>query len=316
MNGIKISKLPLVFLLFLFLFHWPHYAEENYRPLIYFSTQDDPNTDAALKKTIAEELKIPVHIPLVAGENRLNPFTLIILKGNPPLELPCFSEVYTLFKFFVRNSVHKNGPLIEYQIYNKQLFYQCEPIYLTCGKISDYFAEIVVNQLKFPRKYVRMIHLYNANFIKQDTAQQPAYIEGQHAVLEIYFLDLKSWVVFDLDKGVIGTLNDQPVSLFTLNQAKENEINLTPVGLDQYGKGEQSTLAVNVYYKEARHCFGFKKEKKFHALFTYESPEAKLLFCEIYIKILGTEPILYTSPETFYSVFYAKPTVKPRRTND
>jgi len=297
------SKLGFVFLFF-FLFYLLEFAEEYYRPLIYFTLQNDPNTDMSLKKEISTELKISVVDHLVIGENTLKKFKFVILNGSPPRVMPSFSQVYILFEFIVKNSVHKKGPFLEFQEYNKQLFYESKPIFLTCGKISLYFIYILVNQIKLPRKLVRLTHMYDLRFSVKQKPRKAHYIIGQHTALEICFQDINTWVLLDLNKGVMATLNTKPTSLYALNRAKEDEINLIPVGLDKYGKGRQSAKRTNEYYKDARNCFGFKRKKIFHVLFTYENKALVHLFSDRYIKAYGKDLVIYTSPDAFFSSFY------------
>ena len=302
------TKFTIFILLFIVLLNLAHYADDHYRPLIYFSTNNKPNSDSKLKNKISAELKTNIIDELVFGENKLDKFKFIILKGNPSIEVPPFSEVLKLFRFVARNSIHKNSKQKSHQFYNQKLFYESKPIEITCGKISNYFRELLVRELKFSRKNIRTIHLFDLGFKHKGAMKKTGYIRGQHSVLEIYFRDLGSWVLFDLDKGVIGTLNGRPVSVFKLTEANADEINLTPVGPDKYGKGIKSKITVNSYYKEARNCLGFMKKKNsckiFYGLFMYPNPDLKRIFKEIFKNTYGQEPVLYSSPAKFYSDFY------------
>lgn len=166
--------------------------------------------------------------------------------------------------------------------------------------------------MNFSRDRIRNVVMFNkACFLERipQTAIQKKYLAGGHSVLEIYFPEFESWVMFDLDKGVISTINKKPVSLFDLNRANLNHINLIPCGNDELGKGMKSQSATNKYYQEARNLYGFfnKADGQYHFLFTYPFENRKKMierFKENFITAYGKNVVIYEDPNTFYSTFY------------
>lgn len=135
------------------------------------------------------------------------------------------------------------------------------------------------------------------------------YLKGGHSVLEIYFPEFESWIMFDLDKGIISIINKRLVSLFDLNRAKVNDISLIPVGNDKLGKGMKSQSGTNEYYQEARNLYGFfnKADGQYYLLFTYPFENRKKMidhFKDNFVKAYGKNVVIYDDPNTFYSTFY------------
>ena len=274
-----------------------------HNPLIFFSNID-PSANITLQKELSK-FQIETN-DIKWGVNKNSKLQFLILKKNDKDVLGSYENVKELFIFIVRNSIHvqlERGKTDSF--YNKQLFFSEKPLITTCGQISGYFLRLLIKKLNFKREEIRRIFLFDRRCFDIKT-WEGKYLRGGHLILEIYFKKPKKWIMFDLDMGVIGTINGKPCSFIELTLSQD--INLVPLGHGKYNKGLSSQNRVNNYYKQAINLFGFQRNKKFHFLFKFDFKndldEKIAVFKKNLKKYYKLHTVVYKDINLFYSKFY------------
>lgn len=272
-------------------------SQKEYRPLIYFSSFDSPDKDEKLR----QKIDVGITFMLQYGENNVNNKRILIIKKEENEPLNSYNSVRQLFEFIVQNSKQGRLENNSYNYISYTLFYTDQPLIISCGIISSWFQDFLIYFMQFSKTNVRGIVLYTDDSL-QKTAPQDGYLEGGHTILELYFPELKKWVVFDLDMGIIPTSDSIPLSMFEVSQLKSSEVDFYPAGRDKYGKGLKNKVSVDEFYKRAKDCFGFYGKETY---FLFLMPQKFVsVFKQNFLSAYKNEAVIITDPELFSQKFY------------
>ena len=276
---------------------WVASAEES-DPLIFFASA----TPVPIKDVLGKADDSDSAVLLDYGESVVNNKKYLIIEGELDRS-DSFESVKQLAEFIIRNSVHGAGEWRSLGENVELLFHSPEPMVLSCGKISLFFQDLLVEHMNVGKNRIRYVSMFNSSGLDPASVTK-GYLKGGHAVLEIFFPELRKWVVFDLDKGVIPSVGDRPLSMIEMQALEEDEIMLEPLGRDENRKGQKSQKAVNKYYKSARKYFGIKTGKRYVFLYSGK-PGLADTFRQNFEKANGRKAEIVTDRDTYKNRFYA-----------
>ncbi len=269
-------------------------------PLIFFSTSPTPNADPGLRGALRVDPAVAVSYGgnLVAGQKYM------VIRGKEG-QSDSYASVKQLAEFIIQNSVHGTG---EWRPLNKNietLFYSTEPLVMSCGKISVFFRDLLDRHMGVDSRRIRHITMHDDRSF-DPTSVTDGYLKGGHAVVEVFFPDLEKWVVFDLDKGVLPSLGEIPLSMLEIQALDESRIAFEPLGRDEFGKGPKYRENVNSYYRSAANVFGIKVSEEY--VFLFSAPrEFGDIFKRNFELATPRKAILVTDPGSYRDRFYRAP---------
>ncbi len=272
-------------------------AGSSSRPLILFSTLPTANDDLGLRNGLALE---PTTI-LSYGENLIADRKILIIQGRES-QSDSYASLRQLAEFIIQNSVHGGGKSRPLQENVEILFYSDQPLVLSCGKISVFFRDLVSEFMGVDRARIRHITMHDDKSLDPSSVTK-GYLRGGHAVVEIFFPELGKWAVFDLDKGILPSLDRLPLSMIEIQALGESEVAFNPIGRDEFGKGAAARQGVNTYYASARDCFGIKTGQEYVFLFSKPSRFGDV-FRENFESATNRRAVIITDAISFRDRFY------------